>query len=134
MPIEQHDQDPDRQAGDRQHDQQDDHHDHGRAEVGLEQHQHDRDPGHDQQAEDVAPGQALLVAARAVGRHGQDQREDGELGGLQLQRADAEPARRALGAAAHHEDAEQGEHDQPVEDHGQRFEPPVVEQGHHAPW
>ena len=73
----------------------------------------------------------VLVAARAVRRHGQDQREDGELRRLQLQGPDAEPARRPLGAAAHDEDTHEGEDDQPVADRGQRLETPVVEHGHH---
>ena len=36
-----------------------------------------------------------------------------------------------LGAAPDREHAQQGEHDQPVEDRRQLFEPPVVDQGHH---
>ena len=67
----------------------------------------------------------------AVRRHRQDQGQDGEFGGLQLQRAETEPARRALGAAPHHEHPQQGQDDQPVQERGQLFETPVVEEGHH---
>ena len=119
------------QAGHGQQDEQHDHHDHRRPEVGLEQHQDDREAGHDQQPEDVAPGQALFFPARAVRRHRQDQRQHGEFGWLQLQGTDAEPARRTLGAAPDREHTQEGEDDQPVEDVGDRFEPPVVDQGHH---
>ena len=128
---EQQHQDADRQTGDGQHHDEDDHHDHGRAEVGLEQHEDDGDAGHDQQAEHVAPGQPLFISSGAIGGDGQDEGEDGELGGLELERAQAEPAGRALGAAAHGEDAEQGQDDQPVQQRGHGFEAAVVEHGEH---
>ena len=130
-PDDQHDQDADGQPGHGQHDEQHNDHDHGGPRSGWSRTRMIGMPGHDQEPEDVAPGQALLLAARAVGGDGQDQGQHGELGGLQLQRTEAEPARRALGAAPHHEDTEQREDDEPVEDHGQRFEPPVVEHGQH---
>ena len=102
----------------------DDHHDHRRAEVGLEQHEGDRDGGHDQQAEDVAPGQPSSsrhgVQYEATARRGQD----GELGRLEPERADL---RRALGAAPTDEHADEGQHDQPIQERGQRFQTPIVE-------
>ena len=128
---EEHDQDPDRQARHCQQDEHHDDHDHRRPEVRLQQHKQDRDAGHDEQPEDVAPRQAVCLSARAIGRNSQNEREHGELRRLQLQGAQAEPARRTLGAAADHEHTQQGQDDQPVEDVGDRFEAPVVDQGDH---
>jgi len=77
----------------------------------LQQDQEDRDAGHDEQPEHIAPGQALCLPARAIRRHGH-MKGRRRFRRLQLQRADTEPAGRAL-ALCRHEDAEQDANDQP---------------------
>ena len=129
----QHHQNPDGQPGHRQHHQQDDEHDDRRAQVGLGQDQGHGYGGQDEQLEHVAPGQPLLIPPGAVGGHGHDQPHHGELGRLDLEGSEAEPALRTLDVAPHHEHPQQRQDGQDVQRHGDRFEPPVVEEGdaHH---
>ena len=82
--------------------------------------------------DDVGPGQSF-GAPRAVGGHGHDETQHGELRGLNLQRPQTEPAFRAQSARAHprRQHGQQGHDGQGVDQHAHRFEAPVVDQGHH---
>ena len=86
-----------------------------RAEVGLLEDEQDRDGGEPDRAEHDA---RLVETAHAVGEEAgqrEDEQELAELGGLELERAELDPALRAPGLVAERED-EQHQHDRRGED------------------
>ena len=118
-------------AGHRQKYQKDDRTDDGSTQVGLLDDQEDRQPRHEHHPDEVPEVEAFRSAG-AVRADGDDEHQGGELGWLDLEWSEGEPA---LGAecmgADRREHGQQCQNDPHVQDGGQMLPSSVVEECHH---
>ena len=111
-----------------QHTEGDRHEHDERAEVGLQQDQTHRHSREGQRFDQRPQAQRLLAVVVEVRGEHQDQRDLGQLGGLELHRAEDDPRLGALDGVAEHQHVDQRQQGRDVADRGPGAEDAVVEE------